>query len=166
MTKAERNRVAAEKLRKRIVEQTEKAAGKGVEAAVRFLAARVKETLSIAAPKKAVRGMPMPGKKLGPILYYRVTTPAFPGAPPRLVSGRMRLGVAHRMERPLLGIVGVHARGEPSNNYPGGFNYPKHHEVGDTEELGKGEHPYLLPTVKKYRKELKRILKAELKAAL
>lgn len=166
MTKTEKNRVAAEKMQKRIAEQVKRASGKGVEAAVRFLSARVKETLSTAAPKKAVRGGALPGKKLGSILYYRVTAPAFPGAPPRLVTGKMRSGVTHQMVGPLIGLVGVHARGMPSKNYPEGFNYPKHHEVDAAGELGKGEHPYLIPTAEKYRRELKRILKGELKTAL
>lgn len=163
MTKAEKNRIAVEKARKRILEQVEKAAGRGVEAAVRFLAARVKETLSVPAPKKAVRGQALPGKKLGPILYYRVTAPALPDAPPRMVSGKMRMGVAHRMEGPLKGVVGVHARGVPSKKHPTGFNYPKHHETDRSGELGKGDHPFLRPTAEKYRKELKRILHGELK---
>lgn len=169
MTSAQRNAEAARKLKERIAQQLKRGAGKGVEAAVRFLAARVKETLSVPAPKVAIRGAALPGKKLGPILGYRVTTKATKGAPPRMVTGRMRQGVSHRMLSPILGVVGVHARAEPTKRHPAGFNYPKYHETGDEGDggqLGGGPHPYLKSTADKYAKELKTIIGTEAKVAL
>lgn len=166
-SKAEKNRRAARKLKDRIALQLKRGAGKGVEAAVRFLAARVKETLSVPAPKVAIRGVPKPGKKLGPIVGYRATAKAVTGAPPRMLSGRMRAGVTHKMYSTVRGAVGVHARSEPSRKYPEGFNYPLYHEAGKKgNDLGEGLHPYLLPTYKKYRRELRTIVGSEVRSAL
>lgn len=152
-----KNATAARKLRAKIAQQLKRGAGRGVEAAVRFLVARIKETLAVPAPKTAIRGKALPGKKLGPIVGYQVTARATRGAPPRKVSGRMQQGTTHRMLTPTVGLVGVHARS------PSGFNYPKHHETGPDGGLGDGDHPFLKPTVDKYRKELRSILVAKLR---
>lgn len=159
----------ARKLKEKIAKQLKAGAGKGVEAGVRFLAARVKETLSVPAPKKAVRGAPLPGKKLGPILGYRVTAKATKDAPPRMVSGRMRQGVTHQMLSPIKGLVGVHARAVATKKHPAGFNYPKYLETGEESgegKLGEGPHPYLKPTADKYRRELKKIIGTEAKVEM
>lgn len=152
---AQKNAEQARKLKERIALQLKKGAGKGVEAAVRFLESRIKETVSVPAPKK-----------LGANKVYRALTKATKGAPPRVLSGRLRQGVTHRMLSPIRGAVGVHARGLPSKKHPSGFNYPKHHEVDETEKLGTGEHPYLKPTVEKYKRELKVLVGAEVKTEL
>ena len=165
-SKAERNREAARKLKVKIAQRLKRGAGKGVEAAVRFLSARVKETLSVPAPRITIRAVPLPGKKLGAIVGYRAATRATKGAPPRKLSGRMRQGVTHKMYSSILGAVGVHARSEPSKRYPEGFNYPERHEMGDAKRLGEGLHPYLLPTFNKYRKELRIIVGLEAKVEL
>lgn len=162
---AERNRRAAEKIKKRIADQLKRGAGKGVEAAVRFLSARIKEAVSVPAPKKAIRGVALPGKKLGPIVGYRATTPAVKGAPPRVVSNKLRSGVTHKMLTPQIGLVGVHARAEPSKKYPEGFNYPEHLETSG-DGLGDGEHPFVGPTVDKFRKELRTIVGIEVRMEL
>lgn len=63
-------------------------AGRGLYAAGIYLNARVKENLSIAAPRVIVRsgaGSRRPGAT-----YYRATTPATKGAPPRKLSGALR----------------------------------------------------------------------------
>ena len=166
MNKSQRNREATRKLKERIAKQLKKGAGKGVEAAVRFLAARIKEAVSVPAPKVAIRGPVIPGKKLGPILAYRTTTPAIKGAPPRMLSGKMRQGVTHQMLSPILGLVGVHARSEPTKKHPAGFNYPRHHEAGADGNLGDGDHPFIKPTADKYHKELKTIIGTEARVAL
>jgi hypothetical protein len=52
----------------------------------------VKQTLSVPAPRKRVVAGPRssaPGT-----IYYRATTPATPGAPPRKLSGRLRAAQA------------------------------------------------------------------------
>lgn len=161
-----RNRVAARKLKEQIARQLKAGAGKGAEAAVRFLAARIKEAVSVPAPKKAIRALPLPGKKLGPILGYRATTPAVKDAPPRVVSGKLRQGLTTKMLSPTKGVVGVHARAVPTRKYPAGFNYPKHHELGSKEQWGGGEHRFIKPTVEKYRKELRVLAGAKVMAEL
>lgn len=161
-----RNALAAKKLKERIALQLKRGAGKGLEAAIRFLAARIKETVSVPAPKKPIRGVPLPGKRLGPILGYRATAPAIKGAPPRVLSGRLRQGVTSKMLTPHIGLVGTHARSLPSKRYPSGFDYPKYHEIGAAEKLGGGGHPFILPTVVKYKKELKTLVGAEVKIEL
>ena len=163
-----RNAAAAKKLKEKIAKQLKRGAGKGVEAACRFLVARIKETLSVPAPRRALRGVPLPGKKLGPILKYISTARAVKGAPPRKLSGRLRQGVTHKMLSPILGMVGVHARSEPTKTRPEGFNYPNFHETGDEEggELGDGAHPFILPTVKKYQREIRIIIGKEARTEL
>lgn len=154
---AERNREAARKLKERIAKQLKAGAGKGVEPACRFLVARIKETLNVPAPKV----------KVG--LGYRATTRATVGAPPRKLSGRMQKGVTHKMLSGIVGLIGVHARAEPTKKYPKGFNYPRYHETGKEDgegRLGAGLHPYLKPTVDKYKKELRTIVGAEAKVEM
>ena len=165
---AAKNAAAARKLKAKITLQLKRGAGKGVEAACRFLVARIKETVSVPAPKITIRGTPLPGKKKGPILGYRGTSSAIKGAPPRVLSGRLRQGVTHKMLSPILGMVGVHARSEPSRKHPAGFNYPRFHETGEEEgdNLGEGEHPFILPTVEKYQREIRIIIGKEARAEL
>lgn len=68
--------------------------GKGIRAAAIFLTARIKEELSVAAPRKAVVGSR--GLRAG-VRYYRATTPATKGAPPRKLSGRLRSSIGYSM---------------------------------------------------------------------
>lgn len=162
-----RNAAAARKLAAKIAAQLKRGANKGVEAAIRFLAARIKETLNVPAPKVAIRGTPIPGKKLGPILRYRATTPAIPGDPPRKLSGRLQQSITQQMLTPTVGVVGSNARAEPSRKYPEGFNYPKYHELGKLGMfMGAGEHPFIEPTVRKYRKELEILVGAAVRVEL
>lgn len=161
-----RNAAAAAKLKARIAAQLKRGANKGVEAATRFLAARIKETLSVPAPRKAVRGTPQPGKRLGPILAYRAASPAIPGAPPRKLSGRMRQSVTQQMLTPTIGVVGLKARSLPSKKYPQGFNYPRYHELGSSDAWGGGAHQFIKPTVEKYHKELQVIIGGEVRTEL
>ena len=163
---AERNREAARKLKERIKLQLKRGAGKGLEAAVRFLAARIKEAVSVPAPKQAIRGTPLAGKRLGPILGYRATTSALKGASPRVLSGKLRQGVTHKMLTPTVGLVGTHARSLPSKKHPLGFDYPRYHELGKDDLWGGGKHQFIRPTVKKYRKELRLIVGTEVKMEL
>ena len=161
-----RNKEAARKLEERILLQLKRGAGKGLEAAVRFLAARIKEAVSVPAPKMAIRGVPLPGKRLGPILGYRATASALKGAPPRVLSGKLRQGVTHKMLTPTVGLVGTHARSLPSKKYPLGFDYPRYHELGKEDLWGGGKHQFIKPTVKKYRKELRLVVGAAVKMEL
>ena len=60
-------------------------AGLGVQAAGKHLKRRVKELISIPAPRKRIRSV-------NGVLYYRATTPAIKGEPPRKLSGTLRRG--------------------------------------------------------------------------
>jgi len=160
------NQDAARKLVAKIAEQLKRGANKGVEAAVRFLAGRWKETVSVPAPKTAIRGAALPGKKLGPILGYRATKRATPKAPPRMLSGRFRQGIMHKMLTSTVGLVGTNARSKPSKKYPQGFNYPRYLELGKSGAWGGGEHQSLKPTVEKYVGELRTIVGSEVKKEL
>ena len=159
------NHKAALKLKTRIAAQLKRAAGKGLEAAIRFLAARIKETLNVPAPRAAIRG-PAAGKKLGPIIGYRATTRAIPGAPPRKVTGRLQQSTTHKMLTPTIGIVGNYARSDPGQGKVAGFNYPRWHELGKTDSWGGGEHQFIKPTVDKYRKELETITRIAVRTEL
>ncbi len=148
MTNAERARRLAEK----IAEQVRRGAGKGLNAGRIFLAARIKEMLSIPAPRKRV-------KTGGGDIYYRATAPAIPGAPPRKLSGKLRQSVTSEMRGQDRAVVGVSARSVKN------FNYPLYHEVKGQGQLS-GRHPFMLPTLAKYRAELKKILGRGISIAL
>ena len=164
--KQRRNQEAARKLKAKIALQLKRGARKGVEAAIRFLAARLRETLSVPAPKQALRGSPLPGKRLGPILGYRATSAAIPGAPPRVLSGRLRQSVTHKMLSPTAGLVGSNARAAASRKYPEGFNYPRYHELGRTDQWAGGKHQFIRPTVDAWRQELVMLVGAQVRTEL
>ena len=165
------NQLAAQKLANRIAVQVNRSAGKGLDAARVFLNARVKEALSVPAPRRAVRagltGPSQPGKvraarKKGGILYYVATTPAQVGAPPRKLSSRMRTAQTSRMITPMEAVLGNSAKGYVDTPFLGeevkqGFNYPAHHELGDSDVPGGGKHPFIWPTVKKWRRHVVKI---------
>lgn len=154
----------ARQLSAKISKQITRGSGKGLDAARVFLTARVKETLSVSAPRTAIRGQPVPGKKRGPIVGYRATTPASPGAPPRKLTGRYRSSVTSMMLNELTAIIGANARSVPSQKYPGGFNYPKYHEMRQPEFARSGEHPAFAPTARKWRSALAVIIGNDAKA--
>lgn len=63
--------------------EAERLVGRGLYAAGLFYMGRVKELLSVPAPRRLV-------KSRSGVSYYVATTPATPGAPPRKLSGRLR----------------------------------------------------------------------------
>jgi hypothetical protein len=133
----------------RIAMQVSRAAAKGVDAAAIFLAARVKETLSVPAPRKKVV------TSAGDI-EYRATVRAIPGAPPRKLSGKMRQSVTYQLSAqrprgrgPASAVVGLKARSKRGVNYPRILEY-------------KG-HPYLMKTARQYRRELTTIVGRSIK---
>jgi phage gpG-like protein len=77
----------------RVVAEAERLAGRGIRAAAIFLANRVKEIVSVPAPRriaiagKRAKWVP-PGTR-----YYVATTPAIAGAPPRKLSGQLRRSI-------------------------------------------------------------------------
>lgn len=117
----------------RIQAEVNRSLGRGIAAAAAFLTARVKEILSIPAPRKTV----ISGTG---VRYYRAMTKAKPGAPPRKLSGRMRQSITFEVAPD-----GLSAR-VGTNLKP----YPKVHELG--------KHPWLLRTVRMFRGALERII--------
>jgi|SRR6185312_6289853 len=140
----------------RIADQVMRSAGKGTKAAAIFFAARLKEVVSVPAPRK--RSV----SRLGDI-SYRAKVRAIHGAPPRKLSGKLRQSITYAIHQPgggvqgsgnkprkLFGklqptaVVGVKARS------PRGFNYPK--------ALESDHHKFVVPTLRRYRKDLVRII--------
>lgn len=124
----------------RIAAAVKRGAGKGLAAAGLFLVARIKEALSVPAPKRRV--VSHAGE-----IYYRATAPAVKGAPPRKVSGVMQRSVT-LVKRGEDVIISVPAKGEK------GFSYPRYHEVKTPGQAGSGLHPYARVTARKYAREL------------
>lgn len=134
------NAEVASLLAARIADQVKRGLNKGLQAGAIFLASRIKEELSVPAPRKAMRA-PAQGKKKGAIFGYRATTRATPLAPPRKLSGRLRASITHRMITPLRAVIGTNVK------------------YGRYLELSKRHpHKFLMPTAKKYRKEIAAII--------
>lgn len=111
--------------------QIERGAGRGVQAAAVFLVGRLKEVLSVPAPRKLVHG------RSGS--YYRATVPATPGAPPRKLSGKLRANANWRMIGKTKAKVGFNLK----------YAKPLEKRMG---------HAYLAPTAKKFRSAIIRIM--------
>ncbi len=150
------NEERAERLAAHIKEQAKKGVGKGIVTARAFLLGRLKETLSVPAPRKRVTGK-------GGEIYYRATTPAIPGAPPRKLSARLIASLAARVEGNSI-VIGSNARGFPSIKNPVGYLYGKHHEIVDPGRSSSGKHQWIRPTVKQYRHELQAIVRGKVSA--
>jgi phage gpG-like protein len=72
-----------------------------IEAGLILIQNEAKTVLSVAAPRTRV-------KSAKGVMYYRATTPATKGAPPRKLSGRLRASVGREMDRQgLKGRVGT-----------------------------------------------------------
>lgn len=121
----------AKLLAARIKAQVERGASKGTQAAAVFLVARIKETLSVPAPRKRVTSF-------AGVVYYKATTKATPGAPPRKVSGRLRSSITYAIISPKEAWVGTNV-----------------HYAKPLERKG---HKFLGPTYDKYRTELNKII--------
>ncbi len=119
-----------------LARQVRQAAGKGVLAAAVFYEARLKEILSVPAPRKTVVGKR--GASRG-LTYYRATSPATAGAPPRKLSGDLRRRQTHEAY-------------EDGQRVRVGSNvvYAARHE--------QGRHPFLLPTLKAMQAQIATIL--------
>lgn len=117
----------------RIAREVKARAKMGLKAATIFLNARVKEVLSVPAPRVMVK------PKVG-APYYRATTPATPGAPPRKLSGELRRSIAWEMRsNGTVGRVGTNkVYGKPLETWMG--------------------HSFLVVTVQQYQGEIKTIM--------
>jgi phage gpG-like protein len=98
---------------------------RGLTAAAVHLTKRLKEVLSSPAPRTRVTAR---SGALAGSVYYRATSPATPGAPPRKLTGRLRASVSY-----LVDAAGLRAR-VGTNVIDGAV-----HEHGN--------HPWLLPTL-------------------
>ncbi len=137
------NEERAKRLAERIKQEAIRSAGKGAKAATIFLYSRVKETLNVRAPRKLVHGVRGD--------HYVATTPATPGAPMRRVSGDAQRSLFWNGVGPNTYVIGITAKS------PSGFSYPKYHELQEEESPGSGQHQSIVPTVKRYQKELANI---------
>ncbi len=89
-----------------VLERARAEASRRLARAAAFLAGEVKKVLSVPAPRVKVTS------KKGSV-YYRATTKATPGAPPRKLSGRLRASVAWDMpdaETARVGASAIYAR--------------------------------------------------------
>ena len=150
-----RNADVARKLAVRVGEKALASASRGLDRARKFLEAKVKEAVSTPAPRKLVK------PRDGSAPYYRATTPATPGAPPRMVSGNLRDKVTSRMDGPRRALVQSTARSRPSKAYPAGFPYGQFHERRMLGKARSGEHPYVKVTADRHRAELKSLISSE-----
>lgn len=136
------------RIAKKIAAQVERGRGRGLNAGRLFLEGRVKEALSVPAPRRLVR------PKFGGMPYYVATTRAIPGAPPRKLSGRLRSSLTSAMVSSSEAVIGANARSDR------GFNYPKHHEI--KRSMLSGEHPFIYPTAVRYQREIGIIVGVEI----
>lgn len=98
-----------------IIREVQARAKKGLKAATIWVSGKVKEILSVPAPRALVKprfGAP----------YYRATSPATPGAPPRKLSGQLRRSIAWEMRNnDTVGRIGtnmVYGRKLEEMNHP------------------------------------------------
>lgn len=112
--------------------------GRGLVPAGYFLLARVKEAVSVPAPR--VRVISGPRSRTPGTPYYRATTPATPGAPPRKLSGWGRSNVNMDFDR-------------ADNVVRVGVSLPY---MGSHERSG--SHPFLRPTLLRYRQQIAAII--------
>ncbi len=131
------NHVKAYLFAQQLAREIQESAGQGLNAARIFLAARVKETLSEPAPRKRVTPP-------GGVPYYRATTPATVGAPPRKLSGKLRQSVTSAMVSEKVAVVGTNVKSDKE------FDYAAYHEGTLPSTVNGGKHPFLLPTAEKY----------------
>lgn len=116
----------------RVTREVEQIGNRRLVAAAVYLAGKVKENLSVPAPRRLVKS---PRGH-----YYRATTPATPGAFPRKLSGKLRRDVTYQIVRPgvvRIGVITIYAR-----------------------RLGATGHEFMLRTLKAEQGPIERILRA------
>jgi len=156
------NTEKAAALAQKIDRQVRKSAGRGLDTARLFAEARVKETASVKAPTRRSKS----GR-----LY--ATTPATPGAPLRVVSGRFRQSITSEMVSETEAIVGSNAHAERAVArahtiivsvhgvvQEPGYNYPRHWEVENPV------HQTFQPTFERYGEQMAVIVGGRVKAEL
>lgn len=126
-----------------IERKVEQLAGRGLAAGASYLAQRLKEKISVPAPRRRVIAGPRSKARVPGTPYYVATVRATPGAPPRKLSGNLRNRVMFRQRDVLAWQVGV-------------FNivYGRPLEVWMN-------HPYIWPTLQEELGNLDRIIGQE-----
>jgi phage gpG-like protein len=129
----------------KIAAEAERLAGRGIRAAAIFLTSRVKEIVSVPAPRriaiagKRARWVP-PGTR-----YYVATTPAIAGAPPRKLSGQLRRTITWEYREDIkTARVGTN------------IVYGRRLELGFPR--GHKTHPYLSVALERYKTQLALII--------
>lgn len=107
-----------------VQKEIKKKVNRGLRSAAIHLTNKVKEAISVPAPRKRVTS-----KKSGAI-YYRATVKATPGAPPRKLSGQLRRTITYEVNET-----------EDKARVGTNLKYAKRHE--------KGSHKFLEPTLQK-----------------
>ena len=148
----------------RVVADLMAAAGRGIAAAAIFLTERIKEFISVQAPRRIVDRVI--GQQSGKTLIrrkYLAKTRATPGAPPRRLSGALRRKINWTMLASMVAArVGVFARGEL-------IMIERENEVilqsKTGEEIGRyarrheyGNHPFIGPMIAAWMGELVTII--------
>src|SRR4051812_1421314 len=90
-----------------IAAEVERLADRGLLAAGTMLSSRIKEKISVPAPRRRVIAGPNSTVRPPGTPYSVATTPATPGAPPRKVNGWLRARVMVRQPSPGVVQVGV-----------------------------------------------------------
>lgn len=119
-----------------VMQEIRRLEGRRIKAAAAHGTRRVKELLSVPAPRKTVTAKS--GRYAG-TRYYRATTPAVDGAPPRKLSGRLRASVTYEISPD-----GLTAR------IGSNVIYARRHEFG--------RHPFLRRALEEARSEIEAIL--------
>lgn len=125
-----------------IERKVEQLANGGLKAGASYFADRLKDKISVPAPRRRVIAGPRSKARVPGTPYYVATVRATPGAPPRKLSGNLRNRVMFRQRDVLAWQVGV-------------FNiaYGRRHEVG--------LHPYIWPALQEEMGNLDRIIGQE-----
>jgi hypothetical protein len=125
--------------------KADKAAKSGLEKGKDFLVARVKETVGVpAGPQRRASG----GRFTS---GFRAVTPATVGAPPRKVTGNLQAKVEGS-------VVGRSIRIFSRARSKRGFPYGVYHEAKQAGRPGSGKHPYVAPTIKRFKEQLRAII--------
>jgi hypothetical protein len=155
------NEERAQKWAAKFADQVKRNAGKGLNKARLYAEGVVKFEASVKAPTRWVQ--PRNG---GPA-YPVATTPATPGAPLRVVSGRYYKSITSEMESELVALVGSNARA-PERSIQTvwgvvetqGFNYPKYWEVENPV------HTTFAPALERHLEALGKIVGGEVRAGV
>jgi len=111
----------------------------GLKAGAKFLSSRVRELLSVPAPRTRATS-----RKMG-VIYYRATIKATAGAPPRKLSGRFRTTVTDE----------INSEGDTARV---GSNAIQSRRLEKGWPEGHAVHAYLAPTLNAQRDNLAAII--------